>query len=371
MGDDPFEFHWEILGIEDIPVERVRANPDNPRPSFHLDDDDPYLVGMADSIRSTGQHAPAFVYELVGHYRHPDEPGRFMLLQGERRWRSCRIGGIDTLRCLIVPTPTSEAQEWGWLGNEEAFKEPWGRYFVLDYARGLAQRLGLDSMQDKEIATLTGLSMRVLGQAEKMFRLKPEIHILVAAYEEQRYRHAKTGRAGRVPRLAGVGEFTVAKAALVWDIFDLLRTHYRTAVRGWDDLELQRRLAAKITAAKGGTRDQLESLHALLVDGATDDKPGLLKEVADLLEDEHRPVAALLRNQGHARAGRIERVSRAATKLIQTVDNLTRTPSQLGSNVGTLNNARLVLNRLLVSLTRLDRAIEDRIATVEAKEAVR
>jgi ParB family chromosome partitioning protein len=76
--------------LRDIPVKKIRANPEQPRKRF----DDAALLALADSIRERGVLQPVIV--------KPAEDG-YELVAGERRWRAAQLAGESTIPALVDP----------------------------------------------------------------------------------------------------------------------------------------------------------------------------------------------------------------------------------------------------------------------------
>ena len=96
-GDTPTGDSADIMRI---PVSKIDPNPFQPRQSFDAES----LQELADSIKALGLIQPITV-------RRTDD-GRYQIISGERRWRACRIAGMD----MIPHTsgkPTSRAC-WKW-----------------------------------------------------------------------------------------------------------------------------------------------------------------------------------------------------------------------------------------------------------------
>jgi ParB family transcriptional regulator, chromosome partitioning protein len=74
--------------LRDIPLEQIRANPDQPRKKF----DEVSLVSLAESIRERGVLQPIIV--------RPVEQG-YEVVAGERRWRAAQVAGEATIPALI------------------------------------------------------------------------------------------------------------------------------------------------------------------------------------------------------------------------------------------------------------------------------
>ena len=78
----------------EIPVDRIEADPDQPREEF----DDDALERLADSLKQRGQLQPIRV-------RWDEDRGRYLIICGERRWRAARRAGLSSLSCVISEGP--------------------------------------------------------------------------------------------------------------------------------------------------------------------------------------------------------------------------------------------------------------------------
>lgn len=360
-------FFYEIIGFEEVPVQAVIPHPHNPRPKFHLRDDDPGLLALGDSIKTEGQFEPALVFEQVGHYSLPDAPGTYILLKGERRWRACGLVGQPTLRTLVCKTPTNQAEEEMLLGIEDSFKEPWGRFFVMRFAVRLAALLDLPVV-DREIAAKTGLRLDDLRQAERIFQLEPAIQALVAEYEEQMYQQRISGArkaGGRLSRSrVTIKEFTVPKAAMVWDIFHTLRSYYPVIVKDYSDLELQRRIAQLATASSSSYR-KLEAILGLLRRHADrETPPGLLSQIAEMLSGT-KTVTHVLEQSGSKDALGFQRALAQLHSSIRKIDSFQERIAHVGDDLSTLKDAQRLLLDAYRTITEMERALSRRVAELE------
>lgn len=75
-------------GITDIPLEKIQANPENPRKKF----DTLSIAELAQTIREHGLLQPILV-QVAGD--------SYMVISGERRLRACRQLGLKTVPCMI------------------------------------------------------------------------------------------------------------------------------------------------------------------------------------------------------------------------------------------------------------------------------
>ena len=75
-----------------IPVDLIEPNPYQPRMSF----DQEALEELAESIRSLGLIQPITVRRKTD--------GRYQIISGERRFRACRLAGLDMVPAYIRDT---------------------------------------------------------------------------------------------------------------------------------------------------------------------------------------------------------------------------------------------------------------------------
>jgi ParB/RepB/Spo0J family partition protein len=73
-----------------VPVEAIIPDPENARQYF----DEEELQALADNLKRVGQLQNAVAFP---------EGERYTLVAGERRWRACKLAGIPTLNCLVLP----------------------------------------------------------------------------------------------------------------------------------------------------------------------------------------------------------------------------------------------------------------------------
>ena len=74
-----------------IKVSSIEPNPQQPRKLF----DDKALHELAASLKTDGVLQPVVVS------RSEDDPDKFVLIAGERRWRASRLNGFDTIPAII------------------------------------------------------------------------------------------------------------------------------------------------------------------------------------------------------------------------------------------------------------------------------
>ena len=75
--------------INEVPVDRIQANPDQPRHEF----DEAALDELAESIRQLGIVQPITLRKM--------ENGTYQIIAGERRWRASKKAGLKTVPAYI------------------------------------------------------------------------------------------------------------------------------------------------------------------------------------------------------------------------------------------------------------------------------
>jgi ParB family chromosome partitioning protein len=85
--------------VEAIPIERIDANPFQPRSDFNADE----LESLAESIRVQGVLQPILVRS------HPTTPERYQIVAGERRFRAAMKAGLTEIPAILRDMDDSDA----------------------------------------------------------------------------------------------------------------------------------------------------------------------------------------------------------------------------------------------------------------------
>jgi ParB family chromosome partitioning protein len=86
---------------QDIPIELIRRNPDQPRRHF----DETELEELADSIRQRGIISPILVRPA------PGAPGEYQIVAGERRWRAAQRANLHAVPAIVRALDDGEVAE--------------------------------------------------------------------------------------------------------------------------------------------------------------------------------------------------------------------------------------------------------------------
>ena len=97
----------ESTGASEIPLDRIRPNPAQPRRTFDADE----LSELAESIRKRGILQAILV--------RPDPKGgpTFQIIAGERRWRAAKLAGLSVVPAVVRDADELELLEVGIIEN--------------------------------------------------------------------------------------------------------------------------------------------------------------------------------------------------------------------------------------------------------------
>lgn len=148
-------------GLQTLPVDQIRANPNQPRRRF----DDDALLALAESIRQDGVLQPVVVRA------DPDGVG-YELVAGERRLRATRLAGLDTIPAVVREVDDRASAELALIENLQradlnpveralAFRTLADRY-QLTHAQ-IGERVGLDRVSVSNHLRLLELDEEILG----------------------------------------------------------------------------------------------------------------------------------------------------------------------------------------------------------------
>ena len=149
--------------LQDIPVESIDVNPENPRLVFRQGE----LDDLMESIRLYGVQVPIAVYK---------SGRRYILIDGERRWRCCRKLNKDTIPALIQPDP-GELDNLLLMFNIHSLREQWDLLTIAlklpKVKKLLKKTLGHDP-GEKELSAETGLPRGVIRRCGYLMYLPDE-----------------------------------------------------------------------------------------------------------------------------------------------------------------------------------------------------
>lgn len=149
--------------LQNIPVDKIDRNPENPRLYFRQGE----LDQLLESIRLYGVQVPISVYK---------EGGRYVLIDGERRWRCCRKLNRPTIPALVQSKP-SALENMLLMFNIHSLREQWDLLTIalkLPRVIQLYQKQHSKRPNERELAETTGLSRATIRRSKLLMDLPQE-----------------------------------------------------------------------------------------------------------------------------------------------------------------------------------------------------
>lgn len=163
IGEETFEESTPRMAEREVSIERVRANPFQPRSSFA----DETLDELTESIRQNGLLQPLVV--------RPVEDG-YEIVAGERRWRALMRLGWET--APIVSRDLTDEQMLVLALVENLQRE---NLSPLEEARGYQQLIDEFDLTQEEIGRHVGRDRSTVANSLRLLTLPDEVRELLAA----------------------------------------------------------------------------------------------------------------------------------------------------------------------------------------------
>ena len=147
-----------------VPIEFIRANPQNPRRTFAEAD----LEGLAASIRERGVIQPILVRAVAG------KVDSYEIIAGERRWRASQRAGLHDVPIVILEVSDREALELAIIENVQRSD-----------LNAIEEALGYQSLADQfghaqdEIARVVGKSRSHVANTLRLLALPDAVKAYV------------------------------------------------------------------------------------------------------------------------------------------------------------------------------------------------
>jgi ParB family chromosome partitioning protein len=147
-----------------LPVDKLDPNPDQPR--TEIGD----LSDLTASIKEKGVLEPLLV--------KPTLSGRWMIIAGERRWRSAQSAGLEEVPCIEMDVDDAEVAEIALIENmQRKDLTPWEE---ADGLRALCERFGYTH---EEVARKVGKSRSTVTEALSIAAIPDSIREICRACE--------------------------------------------------------------------------------------------------------------------------------------------------------------------------------------------
>ncbi len=148
----------EAGGIRLLAVAEILPNPQQPRTIFNPET----LAELAASIAAHGILQPLIVTESL------DQPDRYWLIAGERRWRAAQQAGLESVPVIVREASTQQLLEWALVENvQRADLNPLEEASAYD---SLISGFGLTQAQ---VAARVGKSRSAVANTVRLLGLPP------------------------------------------------------------------------------------------------------------------------------------------------------------------------------------------------------
>ena len=153
-------------GIHTLRSSQIEPNRNQPRKVF----DEVALLTLADSIEKHGLIQPLLV--------EPLEKDRYRIIAGERRWRACRIAGVESVPVVIRTVTEQQNMEIALIENlQREDLNP------IEEAKGYKSLSELYHMTQEQIAESVGKSRPAVANAMRLLSLPEQIIDFVSSGE--------------------------------------------------------------------------------------------------------------------------------------------------------------------------------------------
>jgi ParB family transcriptional regulator, chromosome partitioning protein len=159
--------------LQQISPDKIRNNPDNPRLVFREDE----MQQLMDSIKEVGIKVPVSLYE---------DRSKFVLLDGERRWRCARRLNLAVIPAIIQPKP-SRLENILMMFNIHNVRVDWDPMpmaLKLRDVRDLLEKEG-KATNAKTLAAVTGVPLASVRRALDLLDLPQKYQTLLVKEAEK------------------------------------------------------------------------------------------------------------------------------------------------------------------------------------------
>ena len=162
MGDLAVETPAARSPYQMLPIHKVEPNPNQPRQDFDPEE----LQSLSESIATHGLIQPLIVRLL--------DSGYYQIIAGERRWRACRMAGLDEVPTIVMEADDRKAMALALIENlQRQDLNPMEE--SLGYQR-LMQEFGLTQ---EEAAHQVGKSRSAVANSLRLLNLSDPVMELV------------------------------------------------------------------------------------------------------------------------------------------------------------------------------------------------
>lgn len=163
-----FDNTAEVSSAErmDIKLSLIEPNKGQPRKDF----DEEAIINLSESIKEHGLLQPILV--------RPLENGNYKIIAGERRWRACRMAGIDTVPVIIKEISDKEVMEIALIENLQR-----ENLNPVEEAIGYKELMESYDLTQDEVAKSVNKSRSAVANTLRLLSLPDEILSMLKAGE--------------------------------------------------------------------------------------------------------------------------------------------------------------------------------------------
>ena len=158
LGDTALQTEENAADPARISIYKIEPNPLQPRKQF----DELELQALADSITANGLIQPLALRRLPNGY--------YQIIAGERRWRACRLAGLEEVPAVILEADEQKAMELALIENlQRQDLNP------VEEALGYQSLMQDYALTQEQVAQQVGKSRPAIANALRLLQLPEEI----------------------------------------------------------------------------------------------------------------------------------------------------------------------------------------------------
>lgn len=164
LGDTALQMEENAADPARISIYKIEPNPLQPRKQF----DELELQALADSITANGLIQPLALRRLPNGY--------YQIIAGERRWRACRLAGLEEVPAVILEADDQKAMELALIENlQRQDLNP------VEEALGYQSLMQDYALTQEQVAQQVGKSRPAIANALRLLQLPKEILDVLAS----------------------------------------------------------------------------------------------------------------------------------------------------------------------------------------------
>ena len=164
LGDTALQMEENAANPARISIYKIEPNPLQPRKQF----DELELQALADSITANGLIQPLALRRLSNGY--------YQIIAGERRWRACRLAGLEEVPAVILEADNQKAMELALIENlQRQDLNP------VEEAVGYQSLMQDYALTQEQVAQQVGKSRPAIANALRLLQLPEEILDVLAS----------------------------------------------------------------------------------------------------------------------------------------------------------------------------------------------